>query len=74
MLVYLVVLWAITGGLWLWLLIWDVKIRQTNEQLRNQLRQAQETLRQYQSESSYTHHIGQKPPLFSSEQSPTLEK
>jgi hypothetical protein len=74
MLVYLVVIWAVSGGLWLWLLIWDVKIRKANEQLRDRLRQLQRTSQQDQSESSCTHHIGQKPPPFPSEQPPALEK
>jgi hypothetical protein len=74
MLVYLIVIWAVTGGLWLWILIWDVKLHRINGQLRSQLSQLQRTLSQRQAEPLCTGHIGQKPSPSLVERASKLEK
>jgi len=74
MLVYLVVIWAITGGLWLWILIWDVNLHKTNAQLRSQLSQLERTLSQYQAERLCKGHTEQTSSLSPVEQASELEK
>jgi len=41
-----IVFWSILGGMWLWILLLDIKLLKTNKALRKQLRQALEELKQ----------------------------
>jgi len=44
-----IVMWSILCGLLLWILIWDIKLLKINAAIRKRLRQAQEEVRQLQS-------------------------
>jgi hypothetical protein len=74
MLAYEIVIWAILGGIWMWLLLWDIRVLKANGRLRNQLHQLQEEIKQHQSKPSYANNTGQKPLPSPVEQMAGLEK
>ena len=68
MLAYLIVLLLILLGMWVWVLLWNVKLAKLNERLRIELCQVQKEIQQCQQQSSQPFDTQQKPPLASAEQ------